>query len=532
MVIKELLYHLKTKDGLNFYVFIIMMSGIIFDNFLSRCIIRSEVTEVKEFDFINTFFNIVYRNELAYMRDFMSSYEYIEEFREWLKQRNIDCPSLSMITANDIALLPKKIKAQDVEHILHISFYEDMLNLSEYYHDKTHILYIPGLHHEKMIDFSFQSYQDVYFYTIKEPFHQEDLSFFDPFGAFFCAMNHADLWPGILIFNEEQRVFSSLSTMAEVEELCKHIDHQDNLFEIYGNNQDDLYMIQLSDLHLGMNRHQKGLVQLYNSLDQMVSKLQTPHQLKFMITGDLMESPNRKNMYLANDFMNYLKKTYKADVTFILGNHDVIVHGFNFARNQKSKVIAYLLGENIKVLEKEKIILIKMDTTSEGNLARGKVGQRQLDEIDDELEAIEHLEEYTMILLLHHHVYPITKAQFIKTKWHERTFINKIVETSKVLADAPLLIDWLEKKNIRYIFHGHKHLPFFREKGHRYFISAGSATGGLKESQSRYISYNVIKYNTMDKEMKTCMIFYDDKAKAERQRVEVYLFREEHYENR
>ena len=26
--------------------------------------------------------------------------------------------------------------------------------------------------------------------------------------------------------------------------------------------------------------------------------------------------------------------------------------------------------------------------------------------------------------------------------------------------------------------------------------------------------------------MKTCMIFYDDKAKAERQRVEVYLFEE------
>ena len=43
--------------------------------------------------------------------------------------------------------------------------------------------------------------------------------------------------------------------------------------------------------------------------------------------------------------------------------------------------------------------------------------------------------------MLHHHVYPISKAQFIKTKWHEKTFINRIVETSKVLADAPLLID-------------------------------------------------------------------------------------------
>lgn len=493
---------------------------------------KAEVTKVKEFAFINTFFNIVYQNELAYMRDFLSSYEYMMQFYEWLKSRHIECKSLTMISENDFALLSKKIKAQDVDHILHISFYEDMCRISQDYCESIHIIYIPGLYHEDIINIPFQTYQNVYFYQISEPFHREDLSFFDPFQAFFCAMNHADLWPGVLIFNQTQHVFSPIHSQADVDQLYDHIDQQDDLFEVYGDVSHDLYFIQLSDLHLGQNKHQKGLLQLYNSLAQMIPQIQTPYQLKFLITGDLMESPNRRNMYLANDFMNYLKKVYKADVTFILGNHDVIVHGFNFARNQKSKVIAYLLGENIKVLEKEKIILIKMDTTSEGNLARGKVGQRQLDEIDDELEAIDHLEDYTMILMLHHHVYPITKAQFIKTKWHEKTFINKIVETSKVLVDAPLLIDWLEKRDIRYIFHGHKHLPFFRKKGKRYFVSAGSATGGLKENKSRYISYNIMKYNTIEKEMKTCMIFYDDKAKAERQRVEVYLFREESYENR
>ena len=38
-----------------------------------------------------------------------------------------------------------------------------------------------------------------------------------------------------------------------------------------------------------------------------------------------------------------------------------------------------------------------MDTTSHGNLARGMVGQRQLDEIDDELSAVENLKDYMMI---------------------------------------------------------------------------------------------------------------------------------------
>lgn len=34
-----------------------------------------------------------------------------------------------------------------------------------------------------------------------------------------------------------------------------------------------------------------------------------------------------------------------------------------------------------------------------------------------------------------------------------------------------------------------------------------SATGGLKESRSRYISYNIMKYDIQEKKMKLCMIF-------------------------
>lgn len=482
---------------------------------------------VRDIDFINTFFNIIYQNESAYMRDIRSSYQYLEAFSQWLQSRSIDCDCLELIQKGDYTYFSKRMKAIDIEHILRIPFCQQMQQLSKEYKEATHIIYIPGFTGENILHIDFLKYQDIYFYSISDVFQQKDLSFFDPFPAFFCAMNHADLWPGFLIFNNQSQVFAPLSSYDDFLKLLAHIDHKDNLFEIYNDYQNDSYFVQLSDLHLGKNKRQKGLIQLYNSLDFMLPYLHSQNQLKILITGDLMESPNRKNMYLANDFMNSLKKRYKANVTFILGNHDVIVHGFNMARTQKSKVIAYLLGESIKVLEKEKLILIKMDTTSEGNLARGKVGQRQLNEIDDELEAIDHLEDYTLIVMLHHHIYPLSKAQFIKTKWHEKTFINRIVETSKVLVDAPLLIEWLEKKNIHYVFHGHKHLPFFRKKGNQYYVGAGSATGGLKESQSRYISYNVVKYNTLEKKMKTCMIFYDDKAKAERQRVEVYLFRED-----
>ena len=60
----------------------------------------------------------------------------------------------------------------------------------------------------------------------------------------------------------------------------------------------------------------------------------------------------------------------------------------NIFKRQKSKVIAFLLNESIKVFEEEKIVLIKIDSTVEGNLARGKVGMKQLNNIDEELAAI------------------------------------------------------------------------------------------------------------------------------------------------
>ena len=69
------------------------------------------------------------------------------------------------------------------------------------------------------------------------------------------------------------------------------------------------------------------------------------------------------------------------------------------------------------------------------------------------------------------------------------------------------MIEWLQKRNIHYVFHGHKHLPFFREVDGCYYMVPGSATGGLKESRSRYISYNIMKYDIQEKKNETMYDF-------------------------
>lgn len=479
---------------------------------------------MEKFKILNTFFNMILQNEAAYIRYLFSSYEDFIEMKDWLRQRGISIFSLDIIDEELYRMINPKMNITEISALIHSDLSADMKKVHNLYKDRIQMVMLPrfenGIEYHLTINNDFIDY-----YEIEDIFFKNDLSFYDPFPAFLTAINHCDLWGGVLVFNTSQELFYPIHCQKDVDYLLEHIN--DKFFDVLKVNENDSYFIQVSDLHLGKEKTNKGLNQLYNSLDHIIPKLYSQYKPKFLITGDLMDSPNRRNMYLANDFMIALKKRYKSDVTFILGNHDVIVHGLNMARTQKSKIIAYLLGEHVKVLEKEKIVIVKIDSTSEGNLARGKVGLRQLLEIDDELEAIDGIEDYTLIVLLHHHVYPISKAQFIKTKWHEKTFIGRIIETSKVLVDSDLLIEWLDKKNIKYVIHGHKHLPFFRREENRYIVSGGSSTGGLKESSSQYISYNLMKYNNLEKNMKTCVIFYDDKTKMECQRVEIYLFEED-----
>ena len=212
-----------------------------------------------------------------------------------------------------------------------------------------------------------------------------------------------------------------------------------------------------------------------------------------------MNSPNRKNMYAASHFMNRLKRKYHSDVTFVLGNHDVIVYGLNLLKKQKTKVVAYLLGENIKVYPDVKMIVIKID--------------------------------YTLIAMMPHHLMPLRKDDFLKIKWNEKLFMGKIADSTKALVDAQDVMYWLEKHHVRYIFHGHKHIPCVVKKGNTYIMAGGSSCGGgTRERKSSYLSYNLLKYNRKDQAFKYCFVFYDDLTKQERHRVKIKLFMEDQNE--
>lgn len=486
---------------------------------------------MNEYDLINAYLHLISNNKDAFLHYVFKSYERLDMMKNWLDRRNVNLDFLNLINKTNFYNFNPDGDLQRIEEYFRLDFSVKLNHFIESESNKYQVVFLSGVDHQNEVNQYFVSnqYLEKYcsekwnVYSCNEFIDCEDLSFFGPINYFLNALYQIDKWPGVLIFKGDEWVFYPIDNVVQVDDLFKQIDNG-LIFKkgiLYPN---DSYIIQLSDLHLGTKNKDKGKKVLQECLDDVCNNLNTNYPIKFLITGDLMNSPNRKNMYEASSFMNRLKKEYKGDVTFVLGNHDVIVHGFNLLKRQKAKVVAYLLGESIKVIENEKIILIKINSTVEGNLARGKVGIIQLEEIDDELASIENIDDYTIMVMVHHHVFPIEKDEFLKAKWHEKMFVGKIIENSKVLVDAELLIEWLKKHQIKYVFHGHKHLPFFRKADNLYVISGGSSCGGAKESKSKYLSYNVLKYNQADKELKCCFIFYEDMTKQEKQRIKVHLF--------
>lgn len=487
---------------------------------------------MNEYDLINCYLNLIFDDSITYFNRILDGYRGLCQFRKWMRKRDINLNAIENIGYDTFMAICKAKRVDQITERIDPQHLQELIDYINIERNKYQIVVLSSFDYNESINIYLTSKQIIKDFSndkvsvinCRSLLKKDDLTFYGPFKHFISVLYQIDRWPGLLIFKGDDYSFVPVYTIKDIQDVMFKIDH-DTIFSSKYLSPYDSYFVQLSDLHLGNKKKNQGRLALEESLDETCKQLRSYYQLKFLITGDLMNSPNRKNMYEASGFMKLLKNKYSGDVSFILGNHDVIVNGFNIFKRQKSKVIAFLLNESIKVFEEEKIILIKIDSTVEGNLARGKVGQKQLSDIDEELDSIPNLQEYTLVAMLHHHLFQITRDEFLKQKWREKVFVGRIMDSSKALVDSQELVWWLRKHQIQYVLHGHKHLPFFNNHDGMYVIAAGSSCGsGAKESDSRYLSYNVLKYNHRYKRFKYCFIIYDDMTLQDRQRIIVNMF--------
>ncbi|MBR0295183.1 MAG: metallophosphoesterase [Bacilli bacterium] len=256
--------------------------------------------------------------------------------------------------------------------------------------------------------------------------------------------------------------------------------------------------IQLSDLHFGTEDAVNNIETLKKSLEDRVHNLD---EVQFLITGDLVNEAKEEFVAESDDFKAYLVKLSRNSVYFVYGNHDVgggIFGGVTLSK--KNRKLVELMGSfpDIRVIENKKIILILLNSVAGEILAKGEIGKRQFTALEKSYrtisESINNIDDYTKIVLLHHHIIPITKPEEYKKSWKDKVQGDSTMR----LVDAEMMIKWINDHHVDFVLHGHKHIPFIKEEENYNIISCGASLG----QDSPYLNYNVISIN---KPKSTCL---------------------------
>ena len=339
----------------------------------------------------------------------------------------------------------------------------------------------------------------------EERFNKEDKAILNVFPKFDKALHQMDNWPGVFLWNKDDSLFLPIKEENELYDIFKVIRYEDNSFNFLRDRferkskpKNYAYLFHLSDLHFGNKLAEKRTMRVVRILEDQIGKLEENAVIIPIITGDLMQSPSSANKQTFLQFSELLLSKGFEKPIHILGNHDVDTSGlFKLLTNQKAIIASLSSTSKIEIYEDLKLAIIKFDSNTGGELAQGKIGEDQLMEIGNEIDAIKNKESYTFIALLHHHPMEIENPDWYAKEWYESLLGTKIFEKTMKLVDAELFLEWIQSRGIKYVLHGHKHIPKIQRHQDITVIAAGSATGSIKHQDKgkTYLSYNLIKYD-------------------------------------
>lgn len=352
---------------------------------------------------------------------------------------------------------------------------------------------------------------------------------FDSFPNFEIALKQADQWPAVLFWdNSNNYVFVPVENEGEL--LCmyelikyerKPIGELKRIAE--GKKKQNHYLFQLSDLHFGSKNVGIAEQRLKSLIKSQLAKIDFDDTVNFVITGDAVDSPSSiaENNY--RDFAEFLEERSGQKTIRILGNHDVNNHGLAFLNRRQT--LAHIIGQypKIEIIEESKLILLLFNSNTDGSLAKGKIGEAQMAEMGNLIDKIPHLEQYHLVAVLHHHLSPIPTPNCYDEAWYKKIIPHALLDEGVRLVDAGIFTEWLYKRNIKLVLHGHKHIPFLSFIKGICVLACGSSTGQIthKEKGKTYISYNIVK---ISKTAITCSQFAEELLGAGAKNIRTDIF--------
>lgn len=324
---------------------------------------------------------------------------------------------------------------------------------------------------------------------------------FDAFPNFDVALRQADMWPAVFFWDgAEDYAFVPIKHEEELYhlyEIIKYERHPIREIKRVAEKKKVVshYIFQLSDLHFGSKNVDIAERRLKSLIKNQLTSIELEDDINFLITGDAVDSPKQITENEYNDFADYLEERCGKKPIRVLGNHDINGHGLAFFHGRQH--IANIVGNypKIEILEEAKVILLLFNSNTNGSFAAGEIGMAQMSEMGNLLDSVNNLNQYLLIAVMHHHLLPIPQPDCYDKKWYKKIIPDSLLDETLKLHDADIFMEWLSKRGVKCVLHGHKHIPFITEHNGIKVISCGSSTGQIvhKEKGKTYISYNLVK---------------------------------------
>lgn len=217
-------------------------------------------------------------------------------------------------------------------------------------------------------------------------------------------------------------------------------------------------LLQLSDLHFGASAvtNTKLAYVEQHLRDRIDAVRSTGGVVQPVITGDLMDTPSKKNLEEFKAFRNRLTDNSKTEVICIPGNHDMRKKGFLW---KNWEALAGLEWNSVVASDVCKVVFLCFDTSRDAKLAQGRIADDQFLEVATRLTELRrrgNYSDYISVALTHHHPFS-TRDDEIDTL----PFLGIREERFLRMENGDHLVRWCASNSVPLILHGHKHKPRF-----------------------------------------------------------------------
>lgn len=335
------------------------------------------------------------------------------------------------------------------------------------------------------------------------------------FPAFKVALAEITRWPGALLWTPSgdaaffelsknvptvrkrlRWLLSHLSTHLGSPDLQRLKQQYEHELHIDTEGRNLVKLIHMSDLHLGSSLARRRMPRVQTILESVVRELGEDAPVVPVITGDLMDTPSEENLGDVRAFIGFLKSLGVEKSVIVLGNHDVRKDGW---LNPQLEQAINISRAPVTWMDDYCIGFACFNSVNHGHLARGWIGADELEYVGNAIDDHPRKQHFTILAALHHHPIPVNRPPWYRRKWYEN-FMGNAFERTEELEDAPLFLDWLNRRGIQAVLHGHKHIPRFDMHGQIAVIGCGSTVGKVETTTKgqTYMSLNVLTIDRLN----------------------------------